>query len=39
LLEDNVVYFQSTAAHTLDDILRRTNRTGHQVHLGFEANT
>ena len=35
-LQDQIVHFQSTATHALDDVLRRRDRSGDDVHLDFE---
>ena len=39
LLKNDVVYLKAAAFHTFLDVLCRVYRTGHQVHLGFQAHT
>ena len=36
-LQDQVIHFEPAAAHALDDVLRRRNRAGDDVHVDFQA--
>jgi len=39
LLQDQIIHFQSTAAHTLDDVLGRADCAGNHMHPGLQAHT